>query len=195
MQAPLSATPVELLNSQFHPARLNQNWFALGRHRPNPSARRKDHRKPFRQFPPDPLCGILLVKVVRKGRTAQAAKELRNGRTESLKTMKQGVLLTRLALILVVVVVLFASPLPAMAQSCALCYTQAASAGRRMIEALKSGILILIVPPTLMSIGMVFIMYRKNQGRDASSTADSDAISNRTDPSIAATTPWHPPTQ
>jgi hypothetical protein len=34
-------------------------------------------------------------------------------------------------------------------QSCALCYTQAASAGARMIQALRSGILILIVPPTL----------------------------------------------
>lgn len=30
-----------------------------------------------------------------------------------------------------------------------------------MIEALKSGILILIVPPTLGSIGMLFIVHRK----------------------------------
>ena len=52
-------------------------------------------------------------------------------------------------------------PTAGMAQSCALCYTQAASAGTRMIQALKSGILILIVPPTLASIGMIFIMYRK----------------------------------
>ena len=57
-------------------------------------------------------------------------------------------------------------PVPAMAQSCSLCYTQAASAGARMIQALRSGILILIVPPTLMSIGMIFIVYRKrNQFR------------------------------
>lgn len=35
-----------------------------------------------------------------------------------------------------------------------------------MIEALKSGILILIVPPTLGSIGMLFIVHRKrNQYR------------------------------
>lgn len=61
---------------------------------------------------------------------------------------------------------LLASPLPAFSQSCALCYTQAASAGARMIQALRSGILILIVPPTLMSIGMIFIVYRKrNQFR------------------------------
>ena len=87
----------------------------------------------------------------------------------------------RLALI-AVALVLFASSLPAMAQSCALCYTQAASAGTRMIDALKSGILILIVPPTLMSIAMVFIMYRsRNRCRNAAGTANSDAIWSATD--------------
>lgn len=56
----------------------------------------------------------------------------------------------------------------AFSQSCALCYTQAASSGSRMIQALKSGILVLIVPPTLGSIGMILIMYRKrNQVRDS----------------------------
>jgi len=55
---------------------------------------------------------------------------------------------------------------PAFSQSCALCYTQAASAGARMIDALKSGILILIVPPTLGSIGMIFVVNSKrNQVR------------------------------
>jgi hypothetical protein len=53
------------------------------------------------------------------------------------------------------------SPLPASAQSCALCYTQAAGSGSRMIQALKSGILILIAPPTFMSIGLIFVCYRK----------------------------------
>ncbi|SRR5712692_7090815 len=61
---------------------------------------------------------------------------------------------------------MLATPLPAFSQSCALCYTQAASAGARMIQALRSGILILIVPPTFMSVGMIFIVYRKrNQFR------------------------------
>ena len=41
--------------------------------------------------------------------------------------------------------VVLAAP-QAFAQSCALCYTQAASSGARMIEALRSGILIMIVP-------------------------------------------------
>ena len=59
-----------------------------------------------------------------------------------------------------------AAALPAFSQSCSLCYTQAASAGGRMIQALRSGILILIVPPTFMSVGMIVIVYRKrNQFR------------------------------
>ena len=51
--------------------------------------------------------------------------------------------------VVLVALVMLSAPLPAFSQSCALCYTQAASAGARMIEALRSGILILIVPPTL----------------------------------------------
>jgi hypothetical protein len=58
--------------------------------------------------------------------------------------------------------VLLLAPLPLFSQSCALCYTQAASAGSRMIAALKSGILILVVPPTLMSVLMIFVLQRKN---------------------------------
>ena len=69
--------------------------------------------------------------------------------------------------------VLLAS-VPAFSQSCALCYTQAASSGSRMIQALRSGILILIAPPTGMTIGMILICYRKrNQTRKPDSTDDS----------------------
>jgi hypothetical protein len=71
-----------------------------------------------------------------------------------------------LAVVLAGLMLLFA-PLPASAQSCALCYTQAASSGARMIQALKSGILILIAPPTLMTVGVIFVCYRKrNQTRE-----------------------------
>ncbi len=62
--------------------------------------------------------------------------------------------------------ILLLAPVPAFSQSCALCYTQAASAGARMIQALRSGILILIIPPTLGSIGMIFMVHHKrNQVR------------------------------
>jgi hypothetical protein len=77
--------------------------------------------------------------------------------------------------IVLVALAMLVAPLPAFSQSCALCYTQAASAGARMIQALRSGILILIVPPTFMSVGMIFIVYRKrNQFRQADDAPDSD---------------------
>ena len=69
----------------------------------------------------------------------------------------------------------FAFPLPAFSQGCALCYTQAASSGARMIQALKSGILILILPPTLGSIGMLFVVHKKrNQYRRNEEEIESD---------------------
>jgi hypothetical protein len=87
-------------------------------------------------------------------------------------TVERPFLLIGIAL---VALMMLAAPLPAFSQSCALCYTQAASAGARMIQALRSGILILIVPPTLMSVGMIFIVYRKrNQFRQADGAPDSD---------------------
>ena len=67
---------------------------------------------------------------------------------------------------------MLAAPLPAFSQSCALCYTQAASAGARMIQALRSGILILIIPPTCMSVGMIFIVHHKRNQCKRSEEAD-----------------------
>lgn len=62
----------------------------------------------------------------------------------------------------------------AFSQNCALCYTQAASSGSRMIEALRSGILILIVPPTLMWIVLGVILYAKrNHFKDADNPPNS----------------------
>jgi len=67
---------------------------------------------------------------------------------------------------------LFAAPIPALAQACPLCYTQAASAGARMIQALRSGILVLILPPMFMWIGLGVVAYRRrNRFRDADQTA------------------------
>ena len=68
--------------------------------------------------------------------------------------------------------IMLAIPLPLFAQSCALCYTQAASAGARMIQALRSGILILIIPPTFMSVGMIFIVHHKRNQFKRSEQAD-----------------------
>ncbi len=80
--------------------------------------------------------------------------------------------------IVLVGLILLVAPMPASGQSCALCYTQAASSGARMIQALKSGILILIAPPTFMSIGLCFVCYRRrNQTRN--DVAESDINWNK----------------
>jgi hypothetical protein len=63
----------------------------------------------------------------------------------------------------------------AQAQSCALCYTQAASSGSRLIHALRSGIIVLIIPPALMSIGITILAYRKrNQFSDTTRLGPTD---------------------
>jgi hypothetical protein len=70
---------------------------------------------------------------------------------------------------------LLLTALPAFSQGCVLCYTQAAAAGSKMIAALRSGILILVVPPTLASVGMVFVVHRKrNQVRREDSSDELD---------------------
>ena len=50
---------------------------------------------------------------------------------------------------------------PAWSQSCTLCYTQAAQSTTRFIQALRSGILILVIPPMFMSVGFTVMAYRK----------------------------------
>jgi hypothetical protein len=47
------------------------------------------------------------------------------------------------------------------AQNCALCYTQAAAAGARIIQGLRSGIVILVLPPMLICIGLAVMTYKK----------------------------------
>jgi len=73
---------------------------------------------------------------------------------------------------LVLVAALMLPPL-AFSQGCALCYTQAAASGARMIKALKSGIVILIVPPLAICTGAIALAYRKrNQFNEGSPRAE-----------------------
>ena len=65
--------------------------------------------------------------------------------------------ISRLAILSMV----FAIAAVAHAQTCALCYTQAASAGRRFVQGLRTGILVLIVPPMFLSVGITVLAYRK----------------------------------
>ena len=76
----------------------------------------------------------------------------------------------RLARLALPGLLLLLTSVPAFSQSCALCYTQAASAGARMIAALQVGIVVLVIPPTLGSIGMIFVVHHKrNQVRRSDS--------------------------
>jgi hypothetical protein len=79
----------------------------------------------------------------------------------------------RLTGMLAAVALFLALPLPALAQNCALCYTQRAAAGAGVIQALRSGILILIIPPTLGTVGLFFVIHRRiNQFRLADDAAE-----------------------
>jgi hypothetical protein len=74
--------------------------------------------------------------------------------------------------LLAVIVLAFA--VPALSQSCALCYTQAAGSGAKFIAALRSGIVVLMVPPIFMSVGVTWLAYRKrNQFRQEDDEIDS----------------------
>ena len=53
------------------------------------------------------------------------------------------------------------TPSVAFAQNCALCYTQAAGAGARIVQALRSGIVILVLPPMLICVGLAVMTYKK----------------------------------
>ena len=59
------------------------------------------------------------------------------------------------------------------AQSCALCYTQAASASHRLIQGLRTGILVLIVPPMFMSVGITVLAYKKRNRTNDKRSPDS----------------------
>jgi hypothetical protein len=72
----------------------------------------------------------------------------------------------------IVIAMLFALLLPAVAfgQGCALCYTQAANSGARLIQALRNGIVILILPPVSICVGAIALAYRR---RDQFSPSDT----------------------
>jgi hypothetical protein len=57
--------------------------------------------------------------------------------------------------------VLLFGPHTLLAQGCPRCYTQAAASTARFIQALRSGILVLMVPPMLLSIGITVLTYRR----------------------------------
>jgi hypothetical protein len=67
----------------------------------------------------------------------------------------------RYCLLAIAGLALIFGPYTLLAQSCSLCYTQAAASTARFLQALRSGILILMIPPMLMSIGITVLTYRR----------------------------------
>jgi hypothetical protein len=88
---------------------------------------------------------------------------IENGRTLTMqKTSTIWRLFFRGAALLAALI----TPALTFAQSCALCYSQAAGSGARLIQALRSGILILVFPPMLICIGLAIMAYRKRNQFD-----------------------------
>ena len=73
--------------------------------------------------------------------------------------------LARFCKALALLLLLRAAPIAA-AQGCATCYTQAAGAGSRMIQGLRGGIVMLIVPPMLFCVGISWVAYKKRNQFD-----------------------------
>ena len=53
------------------------------------------------------------------------------------------------------------TPAAVFAQGCSLCYSQAAAAGARVIQALRSGIVILVLPPMFICVAFAVMAYKK----------------------------------
>jgi hypothetical protein len=53
------------------------------------------------------------------------------------------------------------NPAETYGQGCALCYQSAAASGTHFIQALRSGILVLILAPVVVCTGIAILAYRK----------------------------------
>jgi hypothetical protein len=74
---------------------------------------------------------------------------------------RKSVALRRVGFLTMALAIASLTPSALFAQNCALCYSQAAASGQRIIEALRSGILILVFPPMLILAIFTVMAYRK----------------------------------
>jgi hypothetical protein len=91
-----------------------------------------------------------------------------------------------LGLGIILAMLLFATP--AFAQGCVMCYNTAAAAKAAAINALRSGILILMVPPVLISAG-VFVLALRGRER-FNDENDGDRVDDRELNRRLAPAPW-----
>ena len=64
---------------------------------------------------------------------------------------------------LMVTLAALTSPHPGFAQGCSMCYTTAAAARAAGIQALRNGIIILMIPPTLITLAIFVIASRSRE--------------------------------
>jgi hypothetical protein len=53
------------------------------------------------------------------------------------------------------------APPESLAQGCAMCYQSASAAGPRAIQALRTGIIVLMVPPAFICVGITWLAWRR----------------------------------
>jgi len=78
-------------------------------------------------------------------------------------------MLRRISSLAYLVPVLLVSSLPARAQGCIMCYESAEAAGKGVQDALRSGVLVLLVPVALLLIIMAVLVWRSSVIRTAAS--------------------------
>jgi hypothetical protein len=61
------------------------------------------------------------------------------------------------------------APPESVAQGCAMCYQSASAAGPRAIQALRTGIIVLMVPPAFICIGITWLAWRRRNLHDQNS--------------------------
>jgi hypothetical protein len=70
-------------------------------------------------------------------------------------------MLRRIVRFVCLAVGLLGAAAPARAQGCILCYTSTLAAGKGVQDALRNGVLVLLVPVALLLIAMALLVWRK----------------------------------
>jgi hypothetical protein len=70
-------------------------------------------------------------------------------------------MLRRMASLACLAVGLFGAAVPARAQGCILCYTSTLAAGKGVQDALRNGVLVLLIPVALLLISMAILVWRR----------------------------------
>jgi len=92
-------------------------------------------------------------------------------RQDSCRNISRGILVLLMFLL---------STAKSFAQGCASCYTTAAAGGPQTAHALRSGILVLLIPPVLIFSSIMFLLWRWRSARSSVSVCLQSGFSHRT---------------